>query len=249
LRGRRTQRGFTLLEMLIALTLMSMLGACLYGSMSVAFRGRRAIERVLEPARRSTAAMRMLQTDLESAVGASGLLAGTFLGDDAEDNGEPADFLTFHALARDQAFGDPPSAIVQLEIGLAEDEETGDLLLVRRTTTNLLAPETADVVQETLCRGVRSFDVGYFDGTSWADTWDSTIQGDVLPLAVEVTLVLDRDDDEQDEGQYALTRVFALPCGALPAEGEGGAGLSGGGGLGGGGSGGGGRGTAGGGGG
>jgi type II secretion system protein J len=230
------KRGFTLLEMLFAMALMSMLAASLFASMSLAFRGRRTTERVLAPARRATTAMRMLQSDLESAVGANGLLAGEFLGEDEEMGGEPASILTFHALTRDQAYGEPPSAILQLEIALAEDEETDEMLLVRRTTRNLLAPETADAVQETLCRGVRSLDFAYYDGTSWLDSWDSTVQGDVLPLAVEVTLALDTEGDgetgDEDESGYVLSRVFVIPCGTLPAEGEGGAGLGGGGGPG-----------------
>lgn len=231
---RAIGNGFTLLEMLVAMALMSMLAAAIYGSTTIAFRGRRAAERGLEPARRSSAAIRMLQADLESAVGAAGLLAGPFVGEDADGrDGEPADAVTFHSLSRDQALGDPPSAIVRLEVLLAEDDETGEMMLVRRTTRNLLAPEEPDAVQQTLCRRVRSFDVAYFDGTSWQASWDSTTRGDVLPIAVELTLALDvstdgdGEDYEPEEDDYRLTTVLAVPCGDLPEEGQGAAGLGG----------------------
>jgi hypothetical protein len=70
-----------------------------------------------------------------------------------------------------------------------------------------------------LCRGVFGFNLRYYDGSVWQDTWDSTTQGDVLPLAVEVTLQL--DDPRQSDpnlGGYCTSQVFLVPCGALPSD-------------------------------
>ncbi len=213
-----SRKGFTLLEMLVAMTLMSMLAASLYASLHVAFRGRRAAERGMEPPARAAAALRMLREDIESATVPTGLLAGEFVGEDAQDErGREADVLTFHALARDQWAGDPPSPIVNVEIAVSADDETGEGTLVRRVTANLLAPEAQDPIEEVLCRRVSALDVTFFDGTDWLESWDSTTAGDVLPLAVRLTISLETEDEEED---YVVSRVFALPCGSLPEEEE-----------------------------
>ncbi len=216
---RDYRRGFTLLEMLLAMALMSMLAASLYASLNAAFGGKRTVERALAPARRGAAAMAMLQADIESAVAPTGVLAGEFVADDEEDAaGEPADILLLHTRAPDQSRWEPRSPIVRLQILPAWDEETDEKVLVRRTTVNLLAPEAEEPAEAVLCRGVRSFDLAFYDGTDWVEKWDSTVMGDALPPAVEVTLVLAGNDPEED---YMLQRTFALPCGGRPDAGGG----------------------------
>jgi type II secretion system protein J len=203
--------GFTLLEMLVAMTLMSVLAGSLYASLSAGFRGRATAERALDPARRAEAALRMVGADLEAAAPPTGLLAGEFLARDGRgDTGEPADVLLFHAMARDQSGAEPPGPVRRVELELAADEATGQPALVRRTTLNLLAPEEPEPLQEVLCQRVRSFDASFFDGVAWAESWDSAVAGDVLPLAVEVSLVIEAEGREDG---YPLARTFALPCG------------------------------------
>ena len=70
----------------------------------------------------------------------------------------------------------------------------------------------------------------YFDGYQWTTDWDSTQYGDVLPLAVEVTLgITGPADPTQPSGvvaatanrdasaaanvvTYRTTRTFLMPC-------------------------------------
>jgi type II secretion system protein J len=210
---RRSPSGFTLLELLIAMSIMVMLTASLYAAMSAAFRGRRTAEEALEPARRAGAALAMIEDDLESACAPVGILAGEFLEVDGRgDSGQPADSMLFHAVTDEPAARTPPAPIVRIEYALATDAESGDLVLVRRTTTNLLSPETPTPVEEVLCRHVRSFDLSCYDGLDWQAAWDSTTLGNVLPLAVTITLVIATDT----ESDYTLSRTIALPCATLP---------------------------------
>ena len=214
--GRRQPNGFTLLEMLVAMMLMSILAGALYAGMHTAFAGRRRTEADLEPVERAAAAMWMIQASLEAATPPTGILAAEFLGDDAAGLGAlPADAVAFYALARDQGQFRLASPVHRIEISLGADEETGELVLLRRTTANLLAPETQDPVEEVLCRRVLSLETAFYDGSAWQDTWDSTAAGDVLPMAVEIRLVLAAAGHVDG---YAVTRVFALPCATLPGE-------------------------------
>jgi len=229
-RGFQTEpnrRAFTLLEMLVAMALTSILAGTLYACLHSAFRGRRSVERALGPMSRMAASMEIIRADLASTAPPRGILAAEFLAENVEGNdGEPSDVLLFHRLAVDQVETVPPSPVVRIEYAIAEDDENGEWNLVRRTTVNLLAPEAQEPTEETICRNVLSFDVYCFDGTDWQESWDSTVMGDVLPLAIEITLAVRRDDDDSDRGRdeqraYTVTRVFAPPCATPPEQGSG----------------------------
>jgi hypothetical protein len=73
---------------------------------------------------------------------------------------------------------------------------------------------------------VRSFTLRYFDGTSWYDGWDSTQVDDSLPLAVQMTLEVQKDPSQPlsraanplppgqaDPDLYRITRVIPMSCG------------------------------------
>ncbi|MFH0965930.1 MAG: GspJ family type II secretion system protein [Planctomycetota bacterium] len=212
---------FTLLEMLVALALIGILAGSLYMSLRIGFLARRRAEETILPVRAAALALDLLGRDVVSTLPPTGILAGGFLGEDAElgSSGEDADELVFHAIV--DASTDDGSGIRRIDFVVAQDEEGGGVLL-RRVTANLLAPTTPEPAEETICRNVKAFKLRYFDGSAWVDGWDSSLRENALPLAVEAELTLRRRDATEgasDDG-YKLVRVFLLPC-AVSATGEG----------------------------
>lgn len=250
--GQGSRRaGFTLLELLVAMTITAIIAASLYSSLRIGFRAEAAAEAAVEPVRTAELAMGLLRPDLESAVTPSGELQGAFTGTDGTDGAFPADSLSFYTL------GDPlePPAGIQIAAGPAIGSGTGlsgiaggashapaNLLpgtgevrmvtlgvrtaatgnvLVRAVTTNLLAETIEPPPEEVVCRGVRSFNLRYFDGSGWQDGWDSTTVENATPTAVEVTIELVRPGTGAAElaaGEpraTAFTRIFLLSCSAL----------------------------------
>jgi len=216
------QRGFTLLEMLVALAIMGILASGLYMSLHIAFRAQKSAERTIAPVRAGTLALELLRRDLVSALPPTGILAGAFIGEDAkaEFSTEDADLLVFYSTVEDAGRG--ATGIRMIEFALASTEDGSEKILVRRVTENLLAPIMPEPVEEVLCRNVKSLNVRHFDGTEWQDSWDSGMAGDTLPLAVEVTLTLPDPDasPEDDEEGRAFTRVFLLPCSRMAGDGN-----------------------------
>lgn len=213
---RERRQGFTLLEVLVALALMAIMAGALYASLHIGFKARRGAEAAVGPARRAHLAMELVRKDVEAALPPTGILAGEFVGDDlVDDAGRDADAVFFHANGR--APRDQPAAcdVRKVEFALTVPGDEDIPVLVRRTIFQLLAPETPEPVEEVLCRGVSTFNLRYFDGSQWLDAWDSTVQGNVLPVAVEVKIEVERGAaGEAERAAYRVVRVFVLPCGA-----------------------------------
>ncbi|HVS72938.1 MAG TPA: type II secretion system protein GspJ [Phycisphaerae bacterium] len=101
--------------------------------------------------------------------------------------------------------------VKQVEYTVAPDD-SGTPCLIRYVTSNLLADIQPDPDQEIICRGVQSFNVEYFDGTTWESSWDSTSTDPVneLPVAVRITLEL---TPTAPGGQITrIIRVINLAC-------------------------------------
>jgi len=220
--GNGKESGLTLLEMLVAMALMGVLAVSLYASLHIGFRARRSAAAALEPVRTAELAMELVRQDIESALPPTGILAGEFIGQDAKDDLQrDADMLLLHSSAHGEDDGQSAPDIRRIELAVTSlSDGTGNVLL-RRTTTNLLAPEMVQAEEEVLCRRVMAFNLRYFDGSDWLDNWDSSTQGDLLPLAIEVTLEVERPEATTPAaGGYRLSRVFLLPC-SIPAAEEG----------------------------
>jgi prepilin-type N-terminal cleavage/methylation domain-containing protein len=235
--------GFTLLELILALAMVSVLTLTLYAALMVTVRAKERAYAAVAPVRTTLLAADIIRQDLESVLPCKQLLAGPFIG--TSQGG--ADVLDFYCLGSDVGWHAPPTdqqAQQQggnggmgqgLGLGLAPATDAPwsdgprhvvlqlrtDLQppsLVRSVTRNLLAPTAPTPEDEILCRNVKSFTLRYFDGSVWQDSWDSTTLGDILPVAVEMTLETVMDDEKpgQPATTYKVTRVFPLAC-AQPA--------------------------------
>ena len=205
--------GFTLLEMLCALALTSVLAGSLYASLSTGFRARRSAERVLAKATTSVRALELTRADIESALPPAGILAGAFIGDNAAGSSGDSDTLSFHAAAVADESDERACGMRRVELLLADDGD-GGRNLVRRITTNLLATVVPEASEQVLCRNVCSLNIEYYDGLEWLDTWDSaTLEGE-LPTAVKLTLGLPADSGgragESDDEQTLVSRIFTI---------------------------------------
>jgi hypothetical protein len=198
----------------------AILAGSLYASLYIAFKARDTGLRSLESVRKCEAAISLLKEDIASAAGPNGLLAGPFVGQRAADlAGDQGDSLTFCATATDSEADTGMGDIRKVEFACEASDDGRGVTLVRRVTANLLSPRTVEPRQETICRGVRSFQLRYFDGSAWQDTWDSTTQGNILPVAVEVTIEVDETaaSSGSDAG-YRVCRVVPVPCGQAGAD-------------------------------
>ena len=188
-RGRNGAGGFTLLELLVAITLVTIVTFSLFASLQIAFRAKARAEAAVEPGRTAELAIELLRADVESSLPPNGILAGEFIGTDNQDErGLASDDLVFYTNSevtdRGQSIGDTKRVelLVLAEADLLPQNQPGfsqmngrlppapnarpqagpmQYVLVRRVWTNLLAPVEQDPEEEVLCRGVLSFNLRF----------------------------------------------------------------------------------------
>ena len=238
------RRGFTLLELLIALAMAAALILPLYQTLRTAYKAKASAEAAMIPSRTSELAMEFLRMDIESALppapNSPGYatdststaavapaastssttpvsLAGSFIGlDSQDDRGHNGDDLTFYTTSDGPEHVAGDGEIKMVELTILVPPGTGDHVLVRRVTRNLLAPQAVVPDDEVICRHVASFNLRYYDGTDWQDSWDSTRQTNELPVAVEVTLELDPPADApRNQPGKKFIRYFPVVCSTL----------------------------------
>jgi prepilin-type N-terminal cleavage/methylation domain-containing protein len=207
---RAPLRGFTLLEMLAALAMTALLAGSLYASLAIAFKARASALGSLQAVRQGQWAVDLVAADLQSAAGPNGILAGTFEGQSKDVLGSAGDGLTFYATAEDVEPNVGIGDIKKIEYACETDPNSGQPMLVRRLTTNLLATVTPQPQEEVICRNLRNFTLRYFDGSSWQDTWDSTSESDLLPVAVQITVEL---EGVSGGSSSQFSKVLLIPCG------------------------------------
>jgi general secretion pathway protein J len=226
---RPTARAFTLLEVLVTTALVAVLAGSLYASLSIAFRARRSALAATDPVRKAELAVELLGEDLRCAVVPSGVFAGPFLGQDGQDDrGHDSDSLVLYSTTSSPEPAEGIGDIKNVELGCEPSDDGKTRVLVRLITTNLRPPRAVEPVREVLCRGVFALNLRYFNGSEWADNWDSTTEDNTLPCAVEVTIQLDDaqkgDPARQGDavaspavGGYRVSKVFLVPCSPPPS--------------------------------
>ena len=210
----------------MATAMTAVLAGSLYAMLSTAFTARRTAHGAIDPVRRAELAVELMRADIESAVVPKGILAGGFLGEDAFDaSGKCMDGLMLHGVASGAVDADAEGAgdVRRVELACEPGDGGRGMVLVRRVWRCLLATHVEEPAAEVLCRGVRSLDLKYHDGTDWQDSWDSATRDNSLPLAVRVTLELDADiGSDPDAGRdadargYTVIRIFRVPLATSP---------------------------------
>ena len=224
---RSAAGGFTLLELILAMAIFAIIATTLYISLRGAFNAKRAAEAAVAPSRTAELTLSLLEQDFASAMPITGATADSstapnvgpistvFLGTDPQDGrgGDDVQFFTvadapFHSVGNSEA--------KEVEITVMPAPTGGDHWLVRKVLRNALAvnPENPDV--EVLCRGVRGFNLRYYDGSNWQPSWDATALDYTIPVAVEVTLTIDAPNgnvaNPDGTRSFRYTRVIALAC-------------------------------------
>ncbi len=230
------KRAFTLLELLVAITIFSIVAAAAYALFDSSRRLSSRAEARARLFQSARAALRAIEDDVRGAVLTGTAFDTGLLGTNGGTDNQPRDRFEVFAVnahtplsailpvgtaGRDQVV-EPRCDLTQVTYWIEEPSSKNARGLVRfreRILTPAGGAARTDEDIEEVCAEVTALNLRYYDG-GWKDSWDSLTQGR-LPLAVEVTVrvrVPWRGDDEIVEN--FTTRIY-LAVGAETPQPEG----------------------------
>lgn len=207
------QKAFTLIELMVAMTLGFAVIAAAYAALSASVEGSRRIDGFVEESstianltdtikRQLANAYYDAASDLspvfiatppDQTAGATGAVTGAvWAATGAAGTGTPVDMIAFSFAWRGTlAEADPqfPYYTVTYFIADATGDSPGGL---SRRITPLWPRDVEDEPEdELIAPEVRGLGLAYFDGTAWTNTWDAATAG--LPRAVRIDLYVDSE--------------------------------------------------------
>jgi general secretion pathway protein J len=180
----RSEGGFTLIEVLLAVSLVAMMATLIFGSLYVT-------TSAIEAARASSANEQIVRSTLrvmtdELSVGVS-LPSGPWMGINGQQDGQPADSIAF--LTMGQFRGAESTKDTEL-VRIVYTREGERLLRFVRRNLYGLTDESVEHVE--LASKVKAFNVRFYDGKTnlWVDEWDGRGRsGTPKALLIELTLL------------------------------------------------------------
>lgn len=210
--SRRRNRGFTIIELITAMIIFSMIVAAIFSTYMAVTNGAMAANRVAATTQRSRVALRTL----EEALGATQSFTAdaqyyTF---DAENGTEP--YLSFVA-SLSPSF--PRSGrfagfnLRRVTFAVEPGPNWGKRLVLRQNPILMDLTEDEQSAPVVLSSDVRKFEMQFWDKkkTDWLDEWTETNQ---LPQMVKFTVQFGGGDSQSPAGDE-ITRIVALPSVAV----------------------------------
>lgn len=196
-------RGFTLLELLLAVAIFAIILLAIHVTFYGAIRLRNQTTTALDRAVPLQHALAILRRDLMNILPPGGVFAGPFqsIPETTTTNLNPDSLLSLSG-RRISPDLYTASALVTERLPWAEIQKVAYLLtpstnpaagleLVRSITRNLLPAFDEEPEMQLLLAGVEEVYFEFYDGETWRDSWDSTAEElPPLPLAIRVQVEL-----------------------------------------------------------
>jgi type II secretion system protein J len=191
--GLPPARGFTLMEMLLALAVSAIVLAAIGGVFYSAMRLRERTTALLEKAAPLRQALDFLRRDLQGALAPGGLMAGDFKSGAINSSvGATAGIqfsTTTGVLKENSPYGDVQEVTYELRDPVIRTNGLGKEL-IRTVSRNLLSATTLDYNEQFLLGDVQSLQFECFDGMDWRELWDTSLNDTNIPNAVRVRIQL-----------------------------------------------------------
>lgn len=205
------RRGFTLLELLLAIAVFSVVLGAIHVVFFSALRLRNRTSESIERSLPLQQTLAIIKRDLANLVPPGGTLSwalqstpttsstttGATLPRPANRGNGPL-FYTATALVDDNAYWGEVQRVSYFLA--APTNDTPGMDLYRSVARNLLPLTQDETDDQFLMSGVAAITFQYYDGNAWKDTWDSTVADTAtgltnrLPAAIKVQLELQNED-------------------------------------------------------
>jgi prepilin-type N-terminal cleavage/methylation domain-containing protein len=201
-KANRTGRGFTIIEIMIAMMIFGMIVAAIFASWSALVHGSAAGNRAAATAQRSRVALRTIEDALGSARSfAADVQYYTF---DAENGSEAyLSFVSYLPPSYPRSGRWPDFSVRRVTFSVESGDNYSKRLVLRQAPVLKDLDEDEQNYPVVLARDVKKFEMEFWDKQKgdWLDEWTQTNQ---MPQMVKFTMQLGGDPNE-------ITRIVALP--------------------------------------
>jgi len=192
--------GFTLLEVLIAVVLLGILSAALYGSYFGVLRARDRASSGMESRRELGATLDLIRREVSSAQFNRSDKRLRFVVEDRDSFGTQSSTLELTTLVPTAGQSRKESGIVIVAYRIAEKNKKR---ILTRQERDLFSEEKSLLAYPQM-EQISAFLVECYDGSKWVKSWDSAING-TLPKGVRVTVQI------KDEGKTVEFSTLSTP--------------------------------------
>jgi type II secretion system protein J len=200
----KNKNGFMLVELIIGITILSLIITAVYSAFNISFKTYKKIEEQNNKNQNLRRAISFLTHSLRSAFYIDDKKLA-FIG---EDNLE-MDKITFVAYMSNIYSKD--SGLVKLKYYIDDDPLTDYEGLICEYYKLPLNPENInpDKIIE-ISPLVKSLNLRYYDGKEWQNTWGKNFLQNKLPLDVEITITLEKKDNQDAQNNFStIAHIYA----------------------------------------
>ena len=196
-------KGFTLLEILVAVVLLGILMAAVYGSYFTVLRARERAAAGMEARRELGGTLDLIRREFAAAVFSRTDKRLRFIVEDRDHFGKPASTLELTTMAPPASQGRKESGTIAVRYGMVDRDQ--QRILTRREQDIFF--EAPDVKGYPQMERISSFLVECSnDGSKWVKTWDTALNG-ALPKMLRITVQFEEDGRPVEFSVLAPSRV------------------------------------------
>jgi prepilin-type N-terminal cleavage/methylation domain-containing protein len=190
----RAQGGFTLLELMVAITVTVMVAGAAVAIIANITSVRQRVRQQMAIRQEARAAVQSLASTLRNLYRGPNGKAGAFEGMDDWADDLPADRIRFFAVSRRPIRpGQPESDVREFEFQMIPARGDEPPALIRRTDPTRNPDPDGGGILERIAENVVGLNFTYHDGARWRDEW----QGEQAPQTVRIDLFLAAADNSQ----------------------------------------------------
>ncbi|HET6514640.1 MAG TPA: type II secretion system protein GspJ [Thermodesulfovibrionales bacterium] len=194
-----TRCGFTLLEVLIALAIFSVIIASLYSTFFMSHKAVDALDDSLLRLQESRTVLDVLKREIESAVYDSNKTYTVFKLDDRDFYGKQASRLVFTSFS--------PLLPGLAQITYSVEETDGRLSLKKKVISAYAKPAETKSIE--LMEDIESFTVEARYNDKWIKTWDSGLTKAPLPDEIRISVQINpkKGTENEDSKPWGVLRI------------------------------------------
>ena len=200
-----SNRGFTLIEILIAVVLLGILSAALYGSYFTVLSARERASEGMEARRELGSTLDLIRREFAASIYNRGDKRLRFIVEDRDNFGKPASSLELTTLIPSSGQGRKESGVSSVRYRLVEKDK--NFILTRREQDIFF--ESGDAKAYPQMERISDFLVECYDGSKWVRSWDTALNN-ALPKMLRVTVHVIEDGRPVEFYILANSRVGSI---------------------------------------